>query len=367
MRFRMLETIREYGLECLESGGEAEAVRRCHALHYLSLAEAAEPELTGPRQAEWLERLDAEHDNIRAVLEWALAADVATGLRLAGSLWRFWYALGYLSEGRWRLERLLQLAGGGTGIAPAVRAKALYGAGVLANEQREYRYVGTLIEEALGLYRAIDDKHGITACINVLALVARNERDFARSTLLHEESLALARRWGDHNGIARSLANLGVLARDEGEYRRAAALYEESAGLFEALGDMHGRSLALTNLAEALRYQGQHERALPLYRECLALHHVAGNKVGIVDCLEGLAALARLQGQPERAARLWGATEALRAAVGAALHAADSADHERNVAALHGELEPAVLSTAWAAGRAMTIDQAVAYAGDNGT
>ncbi|HZS87562.1 MAG TPA: tetratricopeptide repeat protein [Chloroflexota bacterium] len=364
MRFRMLETIREYGLDCLEAGDEAETVRRRHALHYVSLAEAAEPELTGPRQAEWLEWLYAEHDNMRAVLEWALAADVATGLRLAGSLWRFWYALGYLSEGRWRLERLLHLAGGGTGIAPAVRAKALYGAGVLANEQGAYRYVGTLIEEALGLYRQIDDKHGITACLNVLALVARNERDFARATLLHEESLALARRWGDHNGVARSLTNLGVLARDQGDYRRAAALYEESAGLFQTLGDMHGRSLALTNLAEALRYQGEHERALPLYRACLALHHAAGNKVGIVDCLEGLAALARVQGHLERAARLWGATEALRAAVGAALHAADSADHERNVAALRAELEPSLLSAAWAAGRAMTVDQAAAYAGD---
>jgi predicted ATPase len=367
MRFRMLETIREYGLECLESGGEAEAVRRRHALHYLSVAEAAELELTGPRQAEWLERLDAEHDNIRAVLEWALAADVVTGLRLAGSLWRFWYALGYLSEGRWRLERLLHLAGGGTAIAPAVRAKALYGAGVLANEQREYRYVGTLMEEALGLYRAIDDKHGITACINVLALVARNERDFTGATLLHEESLALARRWGDRNGVARALCNLGVLASDQGDYRRAAALYEEGAGLFQVLGDMHGRSLALSNLAEALRYQGEHERALPLYRECLALHHAAGNKVGIVHCLEGLAALAREQGHLERAARLWGATEALRAAVGAALHVADSADHERNVAALQTQLEPGVLAAAWAAGRAMTLDQAVAYAGDEAT
>jgi predicted ATPase/class 3 adenylate cyclase len=112
-RFQMLETIREYGLECLTTSGELESARRAHATDYLALAEEAEPELTGPQQGVWLHRLETEHDNLRAALQWSQARqDAETGLRLGGALWRFWLVRGYLREGRERLGRLLALAGG---------------------------------------------------------------------------------------------------------------------------------------------------------------------------------------------------------------------------------------------------------------
>jgi tetratricopeptide (TPR) repeat protein len=361
----MLETIREYGLERLEASGAADAVRRCHALHYRDLALTAEQELTGPRQAHWMDRLTEAHDNIRAALEWACARDVVLGLQLGGALWRFWHTHGHLSEGRWHLERLLAAPGSAAPEALSARARALYGASVLANEQADPPRVALLVEEALRLYRDLGNLKGVASSLNVLALVARHTGDLTRATALHEESLALARELGDGNGIGRALSNLGILAREQGNYAEAVTLYEESLKVFRPLEDEQGIAIALTNLAEALRYQGDHARAKPLYGESMAILARAGNRLGIVDCLEGLAAIAHAERHLERAARLWGAAEALRTLVGVAHQPADRADYERHVAALRSELAEATLLTAWAEGGAMSLEQAVAYASES--
>ena len=366
LRFRMLETIREFGVECLEASGQADVVRRRHAGYYLALAETAEGELTGPRQAWWLERLNREHDNMRAALEWACAADVALGLRLAGALWRFWNTQSHLSEGRWRLERLLALSGNAQAPAP-VRAKALFGASVLANEQGDYPRVRTLAEEALQLYRDLDEKQGIAMVLNILGLASRSMGDFEHATFFHEESLAVGRAVGDVNRIAGTLTNLGILASDQGRYPEAAALYAEGLNLYRMLGNDQGVAITLTNLAEALRYQRDYRSAGGLYRESLTIHHNVGNKLGVVTCIEGLAALARVDGRQERAARLWGAAEVLRAMVGAPLHPSDRADYERNVGALRDEFADPLLTIAWTEGRRMTADQVIAYACDPDT
>jgi tetratricopeptide (TPR) repeat protein len=158
------------------------------------------------------------------------------------------------------------------------------------------------------------------------------------------------------------LNNLGVLARDRGNFHDAANCYGEALGVFRAMSNEHGEAITLTNLAEVLRYTGEHTQANIMYREGLAMHQRAGNKLGVISSLEGLAALARLQGQPERAAHLWGASEALRAQLGAALQPTDREDYDRNVAALRGDLAHDALAAAWAAGRDMTAEQAIAHA-----
>ena len=361
--FRMLETVREYALDRLRAGGQAEAARRRHALYYLDMALTAEPELIGPRQAFWFERLKQAHDNIRAALEWAYVEDAAIGLRLAGALWRFWNTHSHLSEGRWRLQRLLEAPGSTVPEALPARAKALYGASVLANEQADYQHAALLGEEALGIYRGLDDKRGIASCLNILALVARITGDLARATALHEESLALVRGLGDRNGMARAINNLGIVASDQGDYVAAALRYAEALAIYRQLEDEQGVAIMTVNLAEALRYQEEYDRSSILYQESLIMHHKVGNKVGILACIEGLAALARAAGDPGKAARLWGAAETLRARVGAGLHGNDKLDYGRNLAALQDELPPATLAAAWAEGSLMTAEQVVAYAG----
>jgi predicted ATPase/DNA-binding XRE family transcriptional regulator len=366
VRFRMLETIREYGLERLEASGEPDAVRRCHALYYRDLALTAEQELTGPRQALWMDRLTEAHDNVRTALEWGCTSDIPLGLQLAGALWRFWYTHGYLSEGRWHLERLLASPGSSAPETLSARAGALYAASVLANEQADYPRVAVLAEEALRLYRSLGDLNGVASSLNVLALVARLTGDVARAIALHEESLALARELGDGHGIGRALSNLGLLANEVGNYTRAVTLYEESLKVYRPLGDEQGVAIALTNLAQALRCQGNHARAKPLYGESLAILDRAGNRLGIVECLEGLAAIAYAERQLERAARLWGAAEGLRMLVGAVQQPADRADYERHITALRHELAEAERLTAWAEGSSMSVEQTVAYASESG-
>jgi tetratricopeptide (TPR) repeat protein len=234
-RFGMLETIREYGLEQLEACGEAAEIRRRHAAHYLALAEAAEPELTGPRQAAWLDRLEAEHDNLRAALRWAVEqGEAELGLRLGGALWRFWYVRGYLTEGRERLAELLAAAG-----APgqtAARARALRGLGIVAEAQGDYAVARRHYEEALALMRELGDRRGIALSLNNLGDVARDRGDYAAARALHEESLAIGRELGDR-AIAWILESFAMLALREGATRnRAARLLGAAEALREAIG-----------------------------------------------------------------------------------------------------------------------------------
>jgi len=384
-RFGMLETIREFGRECLEASGQTRATRRRHALYYRALAEQAEEQLTGPEQATWLKRLTQEHDNLRAALDWALEPDDVDddgpeqrgrggasetsappqaerheeGARLGGALWRFWYMQGYLAEGRASLARVAQRT---RACAPRLQARVLYGATVLAVEQGDYAHVTLLGEQSLAFARAANDPAGVAAALNILGLTARNDGDYERASRLHQESLVLARAQRNDQSVARVLTNLGVIASHQGQYARARELYAESAALFQEMGDRHGHAIALTNLAEATRLGGDPGRALALYRESLTMHQTGENKAGIAECLAGLAAVACHHGDTTRAARLWGAAEALRDVLGVLLSSVDLAHYQRDIAALEAALPESEWMAAWAVGRVMTLDEAIADA-----
>jgi tetratricopeptide (TPR) repeat protein len=361
-RFGMLGIVREYGLEQLAATGEEPMARRRHLVWCVTLAETADPEPSGAERARRLARLHAEYTNLQAALEWSVEAEAALGLRLAAALRRFWYAQGLPREGRQWLERLLAVTADRADVALPDRASALYGASVLANEVGDYAGAVARAEEALALYRTLDDAHMVLATLNVVAMVARSHGDGDRASRLYDELLALAREAGDRQATASSLLNLGTLASDRGDYQGAAGRYAEALALYEALGHELGCAIALANLAEVVRFQGSYARAGLLYRQSLALHERLGSQHGVVVCVEGLASVARLEGRPERAARLWGAAEALRAQVGAALPPIEQAEHERQVAALRGELSPAALERAWAEGGRMSVAEAVAHA-----
>ncbi len=225
-RFWMLETIHEYAREKLEESGEADTLQRHHALYFMSLAEQAEPELQGPKQVEWLDRLEDEHDNIRAALLWARqSANFETGLRLAGAVWRFWSRRGYYDEGREQLASLLSVRAADTAnvvptIAPVpqpVRAKALNGAGYLAWELGDLPSARSPLEESLAIYEALGDKNNVALSLNNLGLIIiAYDREAGKP--LFEKSLAIRRELGDILGIASSLHNLAFVAAEKGDY-----------------------------------------------------------------------------------------------------------------------------------------------------
>ncbi|MFQ5796017.1 MAG: BTAD domain-containing putative transcriptional regulator [Candidatus Bipolaricaulia bacterium] len=366
-RFLMLETIREYGLERLEASGktEAEAIRCTHADYYLDLAEAAEPRIGwwgGPEQGIWLNWLEVEHDNLRAALaHFEQIGEVEAGLRLGGALRSFWFLRGSPSEGRRWLEGALKQGGS---VSAPVRAKALLGAGWLAWRQSDYEQATALLEESLALFQELGDKEGIAGSLNRLGLVACSEGDLGRAAALCEEALTLYRELGDKLGIADSILYLGHVAQYQDDLGRATALYEESLVLCRGLENKQGIALSLFHLGNVAVGQGDLGRAVALYEESLILRQEIGDKGGIALCLEGLAGVACANGQPEQAARLFGAAEALREAIGFPLMPPDRTllDYDRNVAAVRAELSEDAFEAAWTEGRAMTLEQAIAYA-----
>jgi predicted ATPase/DNA-binding XRE family transcriptional regulator len=408
-RFMLLETIREYALERLELSGEVETVRQRHALHYLGQAEAAAQHLLGAEQTTWLQRLEIDHDNLRAALAWCLEklktenaelrkpagqteeqfsvlnsqfsiAPQEIGLRLAGALWRFWDTCSHLAEGRRWLEQMLALRDLGlahkhepadavkqAGLQPhrtkmATQAQALYGTGALAWSQGDYAQAATLLEESLALFRTVEDTAGIANTQSSLGVIAQLQGDYIQATALLEASLALRRELGDKHGIAGALNNLGMVALCRGEYALARPLIEEALALVRELGSVRYIAMALSNLG--IVALGQHDlvRARTCCVESLRLLHDLNDAYDIAACLVGLAGVAGELGQPARAVRLCGATEALLESIGAVLERAERAAHDRTIAAAQAQLDPATFSTLWAEGRAMPQQQTIVYA-----
>ena len=234
-RLVMLETIREFGLECLAAHKEGEAARGAHAAYYLWLAEEAEPYLVRAEQGEWLDRLEREHENLRAALFWLIErGDRETALRLGGALWRFWWMHGHLSEGRGFLEGMLPAS---NVVAASIRAKALVGAGVLTGAQGYYVRAETLCAEGLRLFRELEDQRGIITALWMLGRVAYNRSQYAAARTMAEEALALSRQPGEAWGITSSLENLTSVALDEGKYDEARTFGEEYLVLSKRAGD----------------------------------------------------------------------------------------------------------------------------------
>jgi tetratricopeptide (TPR) repeat protein len=192
--------------------------------------------------------------------------------------------------------------------------------------------------------------------------VAHEQGEFGRARALHEEALALFRELGDKRAIAISLINLGNVAKHQGEFGRARALHEEALALFRELGDTWGIAISLINLGHVAREQGDYARATALYAECLTLCRDIGGKSIAAFCLEGLAAALCAQEQPQRAARLFGAAAATRHQIGVPLTPIERPRHERLVAAVRAHLDPDTFAAAWAAGAALSLEQAIAEA-----
>jgi predicted ATPase len=401
-RYSMFETVREYGLELLESDGEGEAVRESLARYCVTLAETAEAELHGANQARWMARLDREHGTFLLLLRWTRESGrLLIALRIASSLWRFWYSRGYLSEGRRQLDALLSGVHDIRLLPPAVTAKALRGAAVLAAVQGDYARAETLANEgrllyrnlsdvrgeaamlvilgsvshymgdysaawtrygdSLSLFRSVGDEPSISVALNNLANIAKEQGDTAQSIRLYEESLSIKRRLGDSRGTAITLNNLGTLALTQGAYKRAAELGEEALTLLRALGDKDVTA-AIDTVARATLHTGDSRRAAALYGEGISVSHAAGDRELIAFCLQGLGRVAAAEGEMEEATTLYAAGEALRIAVGAPLSPSEVPQLEASIRAAQVGLGQAAFARAWERGTSMDIEDAISFA-----
>jgi tetratricopeptide (TPR) repeat protein len=358
--YRMLETIHEFARERLAESGEEETLCRRRADYYLALARRAETELRGARQAYWLERLARERDNLRSVLTWALDnedRDLIAGL--AGSIWRFWWLYGQLREGRGWLEAALSDT---SGMDKPLLAKLYNAIGNIVHVQTDQELAILYWEKSLALSRELDDGPAIALALHSLGMAAFHRQEHERARALLEESLALSRGLGDDRETAGELLSMRFMAHSERDYQRAIAVTEESLSLFRKLKDESGTAAALAYLGNETLALGQCARARGYYLEALEYFRALGDRRRIARTLDKLAEVAAGEEQWSPSARLVGAAEAIREVVGASLPPIEVAEHQQTIESIRRRGPEAGFAAAWAEGRAMSLDQAIACA-----
>jgi predicted ATPase/DNA-binding CsgD family transcriptional regulator len=293
--FAMLETLHEYAREQLEATSEAERIRRNHAAYFLRLAQRAEPQLHGPQQADWLNRLDREHENFRAALGWTYQYDIGLGLQLSALLGTFWTRRGHLSEGQEWLSKMLSRARD-VGLPPtAALAHALYSIGFITWHQGDLQAACPFLEESVRIFRELPDTYDtriLAESLNILGIVVGRLDGIPARRTLHEQALAVARDSGDQWSIARSLYQLGHVARMNGDYSLAKSLFEESLVLFRPSGDQFNIGLALIGAGLMAQQREDFELARSLFEESLALYQALGvpwAAASVLYCLGSVA------------------------------------------------------------------------------
>lgn len=404
-RFRLLETVRLYADERLAASGEKAVVQTRHLDCYLHLAEESMPKLAGTDQREHLDRLEAEHDNIRAALK---RCDDARGdrtvaekrLQMTRALLRFWDVRGHLAEGRRQFASAL--ADESVQGPTKARADALQGAGLLARHQGEFAVSNQLLQECLAILRLLGEESGIALTLNSLGANACDMGEYVLARALLEESLEIRRRLGNKQSLAQTLLNLGNLLVDLEDFAAARALHEEGLALFRKLGDLGNVAIALTNLGNAARNQGGPAAARPFYEESLAIAREVNDRVGIALAqinlgtllcelgdfaasraaqseflalcremgmkrliaygLEAESELALVTGQAERAVTFQSAATALRLAIKCPLPPSEQGFIKSRLEKLRDLTSEASFTAAWERGEGMGFEQAVEYA-----
>jgi predicted ATPase/DNA-binding SARP family transcriptional activator len=356
-RFGMLESIHEFAVERLAD----DDVRARHAAWALGLAEAAEAALEGPDAAAWLRRLDADHENLVAAAEWAIAAaDADTAQRLCGALWRFWLARGGVAEGR----RLLAAALAAGAASPAAGARAHNAAGVLAGAAGDHDGAREAFTQALAYAHAAGDRARearVTTNLGVLHVFAS---DYERAQEQYEAAEAIWRELGDVRGLSVVTQNLGIVHEGRGDFERATELLEESVALAREAGEPAHVASTLHVLGSLVARRGDDTSAVPLVRESLELSHAAGEGVETAECLETLAGIAARAGDPLTGATLLGAAEAYRETTGAVRQPDERPNIDATVAALNDGLSGDALAVALERGRRTDLAAAVVLALD---
>jgi predicted ATPase/DNA-binding XRE family transcriptional regulator len=409
-RFGMLETLRDYAAGRLAESGEHEALRWRHAAHFLALAEEAGPKVYGPDSESWLDRLEQDHDNLRAALRWAEERGQAnTSLRLGTALYRFWWLRGYAREGwQWLQQALAHGDRRRSDDEPRVRlvrAQALHAAAIVAQSGLwDHAAALPLLEESLAIFRALGERRAVANSLHNLAIVVAGLGDVGRAWSLYEESLGLWRRVGERWGITavlRGMAQLALMQQDAERARRyaeecltlaredqfafhiaqalshagsaallqgdaglARARFEESLTRFHELGSQQYVAGQLVLLAQAALQTDEPDRARQYLVDGLAIFRELKLPQGtlVVGALEGFATLAIRQRQFERTFRLAGAAVKHRQKTRRLFF---WPQFDRALVEVRPALGDAGADAAWAEGQAMTLEQAIAYALDD--
>jgi non-specific serine/threonine protein kinase len=357
-RFTMLETVREFGLTLLEANGEAVETHRRHAAFFLALGRNLAAQLAGPEMAIALDRLAVELPNVRAALAWTLAHDeTETALRLAASLYAFWNYRGHLAEGRRWLEQTLARGG----IPARARTDGLLAAAGLAALQGDHTHVATLVEVAQTLAEAEGYRFGVLRARHILAVSTEWQGEIATAAGIYEALLAEADAFGPPHWRVLLHSQLAETAHLRGDPARAAALAAEGLALGREVGHAWNTTLCLGVLANLAADRADHAEACRLYATSLEYSSALGDVRGVAGTLGGLAGIALARGQAERAARLLGAARALGDSIGVA-HLGHAHYFARVVAATRASLGETPFSTAWAAGSALPLAEALAEA-----
>ncbi len=398
-RYRLLETLREFGAERLQAAEETKLVRDRHADWYLTLAQHGEAELHGPGQARSVAVMETEHDNVRAALRWSLDGGVVDrAFALATAYAYFWEIRGhrYRSEARQWLDEALGAASAGVDLA--LRARALYWSGTFAAEQFEFERAEFLLQQDVTLCQQLRDTRGLAEALLGVGQIALLRGEFARAEEDLTHSLKLARERGDQPATASALRTLGTLARVQGGAVPALEHYTSSLHISESLRDEHQSGHVLDHIGECerdrarldvaaaahrravqllekvgceegvnssryrqaclARAQGDSIRALTLALESLRGYRLLGNARDVPAALEFLAELLT-ERQPLAAVRLFGLAEAQRQSLGLAMPPIDRSAYSTALAQARARLDTRAFDVAWSAGRALTIDQAI--------
>jgi len=294
-RLRLLETIREYGMELLDASGETEITRQVHAGCYLRLVEEAEPHLKGVQQTTWLARLEQEQENLRAALSWLIEREEEeAALHFCGALWWFWRPRGYWSEGRRWLEAALELSQ--TRGPTVARARALWAAGDLAYYQDGNQTARSLLEESVSLCRALGAERDLAIALGTLGVLVRMQGDREAAGPLLEESEQLCRMLGSKWELAYLLRKLAEHAAQAGELKEAVEYAQESFTLAQKLGDKSLIATVLSTLGNIAARQGDVTQAIAYTQESLTLARELGDKLLIALALNNLGYFTALQG-----------------------------------------------------------------------
>jgi predicted ATPase/class 3 adenylate cyclase len=359
LRYRLLETVRQYARERLLERNGGDRWRDRHLAYFLAFAQQADALLRGPDQQGWLDRLETEHDNLRAALTWATApgADAVAGLRLSIALLMFWYVRGHFAEACSLVAGSLATS---QDAPAAVRAEAMGGLGAMTWQLGDYATARRHQEACLAIHRDLGDERAIASSLIDLGGVDFAEGDYASARARFEEALVIRRRTGSDLGVAGVLNNLGVVAKTSGDLDEARRCFEASLDLYRKADDAWGIALSLTALGGIARERGELDAATSLLEESLIIRRDLRHRKGIAETLEQLAAVRLALHEAERAARMLGAAERLREEIGAPLPPGDRALHERHVAEARGALaDDAAFERAWQQGRAMSQEHAV--------
>jgi len=360
-RFRMLETIREYGIERLAAEVELDGTRSRHAEYFAALSEQTESDMGSTDEERWLHRLWQDIENVRTAVDWSLRSSPQTSARLGGGLGWLFYNHGHLTEGYARMEQILRATGD---VDDHLRSRVLFQAGVLAWGLGEWYQARVWLEQSLVLFRRHGDARRQAMATAFYGHVSRSRGEFEEASKHYQTALGIYRHLGSEWGIAWALFDLGLAARDGGHDDEAVALHEQSLALFRNQGHRWGIAWQLWSLGVLAHRRGDDAHAREHFAESLSLYRALDDRRGIAQSLEGLATIVFVAGRMRETARVLSAANAVRAGLSARLAFSDRQEYDRTLEGVKASMAAGEFEQEWNSGRSLELDDAIQLALD---